>query len=68
MSSVVREVDVRTLQIKTGTGRIYLLKGRPGSNLDAEYVWQQWAAVNSITSWEDVTSAVWQQHRDAQAK
>lgn len=68
VSSVVREVDAKTLRVKTGTGRTYVLKGRPGGNLDAEYVWRQWAAANSIESWEDVTGEVWQQHQYARVR
>lgn len=62
-SSAVRDIDSKTLT--TGTGRIYVLRGRPGVDLDAEYVWDRWRGVNKVESWTDVTSSVWQQHVDA---
>lgn len=61
-SSVVRRIDDKTLRVTTGTGRIYVLRGRPGTDLDAEYVWGRWREVNKVESWSDVTSSVWQQH------
>ena len=67
VSSVVRELDTRELCARTATGRIYTLRGQPGGNLDAAYVWKQWAALNSVDSWKDVTTAIWQEHRDARS-
>jgi hypothetical protein len=64
-SSVVRKIDSKTLRVTTGTGRIYVLRGRPGVDSDAEYVWGRWREVNKVESWSEVTSSVWRQHLDA---
>lgn len=66
VSSVIREIDVRKMRARTGTGRVYVLRGRPGGNLDAEYVWKQWASLNGVESWEDITTKIWQRHLEKQ--
>jgi hypothetical protein len=67
VSSLVREFDARTLHFKTRSGRTYALQGRPGGNLDADYVWNRWAALNSATAWKNVSASIWQQHLEAKA-
>lgn len=64
VSSVVRDLAPRELRARTETGRKYLLMGPPGGNIDAEYVWTRWAALNLVDSWKDVTAAIWQEHQD----
>jgi len=68
VSSGVCEFDSRSLRAQTGSGRIYILKGPPGGNLDAKYVWKRWASLNQVADWEDVSAAVWQQHQKVRAK
>jgi len=62
VSSVVRKIDLSSLRAVTGRGRVYALRGRPGGNLDAEYVWQRWVELNAVSSWTDVTESVWEEH------
>ena len=62
VSTVVREFDTGKLHAKTDSGRVYILRGRPGGDLEAAYVWERWTRINSADSWEDVTAAVWAQH------
>ena len=62
VTSVVRALDAVALLAITGKGRVYKLAGTPGTNLDAEYVWNRWAALNSVENWSDVTEAVWKDH------
>ncbi len=62
VTSVVRQFDPSALRAITKSGRVYLLRGRSGSTLDAEYVWSRWAGLNNVTSWTDITDSVWQEH------
>jgi len=62
VSSVIRDFDPSSLRAKTKTGRVYRLRGGPGANLDAEYVWGIWARVNFASSWTDVTELAWNEH------
>ena len=62
VSSAVRTLDAVALRAITRRGRVYELSGQPGVNLDAEYVWNRWAGLNSVTSWTDVTEAFWNDH------
>lgn len=39
----------------TKRGRRYRLDGDPGFDSDAEYVWNAWKHVNSVTDFKDVT-------------
>ena len=64
VSSGVRELDSRTLRATTGSGRVYSLKGPPGGNLDAKYVWKRWVSLNQVASWEDISAAVWHKHQE----
>jgi len=65
-SSVLRQIDVRTLNVTTRSGRTYVLDGPPGHNPDADYVWKRWTVLNAVRSWEDASASVWQCHLDAQ--
>jgi hypothetical protein len=62
VSSSVLALEQKTLRATTSSGRLYLLSGAPGHNSDAMYVWGQWAIINSIESWTDITDAVWNEH------
>lgn len=56
--SPVQQFDPRTGSCLTESGRVYRLKGRPGLNADAEYVWNRWKRIASITAERDVTKEV----------
>jgi hypothetical protein len=49
------EVVDEGLLATTNSGRKYLLKGSPGMNLDAEYVWGTWTGMHKATDIKDVT-------------
>lgn len=62
VSSTVLNLELKTLQATTKSGRLYLLNGDPGHNSDASYVWEQWAYIHSLETWIDVTDSVWTEH------
>lgn len=62
VSSTIQAFDPESLRAVTGSGRVYTLRGRPGANADAEYVWNRWVAVNAASEWTDVSASVWNEH------
>lgn len=58
VSSKILEFDNKTMKGKTRSGRIYQLRGEPGSNEDAEYVWGIWARINKVESVKDVSEEI----------
>jgi hypothetical protein len=50
--------DVSRQVAVTQSGHIYQLSGPPGFNADGQYVWDRWCAVNTVASYENVTSSV----------
>jgi hypothetical protein len=66
-SSAVEHIDADSLVAQTRSGRRYQLRGRPGNDSDAEYVWRAYVSVNGITAFTDVTVYVWQAHLTATA-
>lgn len=62
VSSPIKSVDPSTLRGSTATGRVYQLKGKPGYHSDAQYVLNNWLAINKLTTWTDVTDALWASH------
>jgi hypothetical protein len=66
-SSAVEHIHPATLVAQTRSGRRYQLRGRPGHDSDAEYVWRAYMSVNGITAFTDVTPSVWQAHLTATA-
>jgi len=58
VSTAVLSLDVSRQVAVTQSGRIYQLSGPPGYSGDGQYVWERWCVVNSVTSYEDVTSSV----------
>src|SRR5687767_11445644 len=58
-SSAVDTFDLAAMRAVTSSGRVYQLKGRPGWNKDAEYVWKRWLRINEAASFVDVTASVW---------
>jgi hypothetical protein len=55
VSSAVVAFDNQTLRGQSLSGRVYPLIGNPGRSENADYVWQQWCAVNEVQSFADVT-------------
>ena len=62
VSSPVANLDTVTLEVRTLTGRRYVLQGPPGEHLDANYVWTQWARIYGIETCTLVTDEVWRMH------
>lgn len=58
VSSAILEFDPQTRRGRTQSGRVYELSGRPGSNRDAEFVWQHWLRIHGESDWTDVTAEV----------
>lgn len=55
-SSTITSINTETLECTTETGRVYKLQGRPGSSLDAEYVFNNWCRIHRVTDSKDVTA------------
>jgi hypothetical protein len=55
-STAVVTIDSATRRCMTASGRVYVLSGPPSRNADAEWVWKQFAAANSITDEADVSA------------
>jgi hypothetical protein len=58
VSTAITTFDPSRMVPVTRSGRTYQLRGEPGYNADAQYVWEQWCAVNSVAESNDVTAAV----------
>lgn len=54
-SSKIVSFDKDTLRGVTRSGRVYELRGKPGTDRDAEHVWASWCRINNVTGWLDVT-------------
>ena len=50
VSSPVETFDPATRSGVTRSGRVYQLRGRPGSDLDVSYVWSCWKALNGVAA------------------
>lgn len=59
VSSDITELNLEARTARTKSGRIYSLKGDPGQNSDAEYVWQQWLYLQKAKNDKDVTTNLW---------
>lgn len=58
VSSAVVQFDPKTMNGVTESGRVYRLLGHPGWHSDANYVWQRWKRISSVTLEADVTSSL----------
>lgn len=58
VSTAVTNFDPGRMLAATESGRIYRLRGAPGYNADAEYVWEQWCLVNGVQQSKDVTTDI----------
>jgi ATP-dependent Lon protease len=56
VTTAIQVFDRETMRIKTSSGRVYHLQGRPGFNTDAEYAWSHWKELNGAEEIADVTS------------
>jgi hypothetical protein len=65
--SAVQHFDPATAKCVTHSGRVYRLLGRPGHDLDAEYVWQRWKRIANVHEERDVTNEVLAAIQAAQA-
>lgn len=50
VSSKVLQVDATQRKVITRSGRVYSLTGEPGSDLDAQYVWNRWLHLNQTVA------------------
>lgn len=55
VSSPIAKWNPAKRQIVTRSGRVYQLKGDPGTSIDALYVWGVWCRKNAIVDIKDVT-------------
>ena len=55
-STPIVAFDPVTRQGRTESGRVYELRGDPGYNADADYVWQRWSRVNRLSDEKVVTA------------
>jgi hypothetical protein len=60
VSTAITTFDPSRMVAVTRSGRTYQLRGEPGYNADAQYVWERWCAVNSVQKSSDVTAAVYE--------
>ena len=58
VSTAMTKFDPLRMVATTESGRIYQLRGAPGHNADARYVWEQWCLVNGVRKFNDVTDTV----------
>lgn len=65
--SAIQQFDPRTGTCLTESGRVYLLKGRPGMTADAQYVWNRWKRIASVTEERNVTKETFDAIQAAQA-
>lgn len=56
VSSAIVQFDKDSMSGVTSSGRVYQLKGAPGVNSDAVFVWGYWRQFNGVKTWVDVTA------------
>jgi hypothetical protein len=60
LSTAVMTFDPLRMVATTRSGRTYQLRGEPGCNADAQYVWEQRRAGNGVQKSSDVSAAVYE--------
>ena len=55
VSSTIASFDIRTADVRTRSGRKYVLKGQPGFHPAAEYAWTRWCGLNHVEKFVEVT-------------
>ena len=63
VSSAVVELDVAARTARTESGRLYVLRGRPGPGGDARHVWSRFVRVNKATEVRDITDLLFPRPR-----
>ena len=58
VTSALVKIDLTSATAVTSSGRMYRLKGPPGFDDDADYVWKVWQHINLSTHVRDVTRAL----------
>jgi hypothetical protein len=59
VSTAITTFDPSRMMATTLSGRTYQLRGTPGYNADAQYVWDMWCLANDIGISSDVTATVY---------
>jgi hypothetical protein len=58
VSSPLQVFDPASRKAVTRSGRVYLVRGRPGLNADADYVWGRWKSHAGVLEERDVTGEI----------
>jgi ATP-dependent Lon protease, bacterial type len=59
VTSQIQEFDRNAMQLKTWSGRKYILEGPPGLSFEGDIAWEQWKEANGIKNEIDVTHQYW---------
>lgn len=60
VSSALRSFDRKTMTGLSSSGRRYVLKGRPGTDLDAMFTFNAWLEMHRVPNYRDVTEAYYE--------
>lgn len=55
VSSPIVEFDAATRRARTKSGRVYRLRGSPGTDPDADHVWRSWQQIHKAQVLREVT-------------
>lgn len=55
VSSAITFADLQTADVRTRSGRRYVLSGPPGFHPAADYVWTRWCALNKVRDFVEIT-------------
>ena len=55
VTSEIVTFDQEQMLVQTGIGRIYHLKGEPGTTRNGDYAWDRWSMINDAKGEVDVT-------------
>ena len=58
VSSPIVSFDHVRLRGITASGRVYALAGEPGTDPDADYVFEMWMRINEVAQSKDVTAEI----------
>lgn len=59
VTSPIQDFDRKSMQLKTFSGRKYILEGPPGLSFEGDIAWEQWKEANGIKNEIDVTHQYW---------
>jgi hypothetical protein len=57
-STSIVEFDAKQARCRTASGRVYTLRGPPGCDADADWVWDAYSRVNALEVVADVSGEV----------